>query len=61
MTKHIADHRSAPDSSRVLHFLRIAHYQPEAAWRATWRKPVTRAEGNRRLVEFVRIERTNQI
>ena len=60
MTKHIADHRSAPDSSRVQHFLRIAHNQPEAVWRAIWRKPVARADGNRQLVEFVRIERTNQ-
>ena len=60
MTKHIADHRSVSDGGRVLHFLRIASHKPEAVWRATWRKPVARADGNRRLVEFVRIERTNQ-
>ena len=55
MTKHIADHRSAPANGRLHHFLRIARDKPDAMWRASWSRPLTRSTTNRRVVEFMRI------
>lgn len=57
MTKHLADHRDASTGGRVKHFLRLARNRSEAAWQRVWQRPVERAQENRRLVEYVRIER----
>ena len=57
MTKHLADHRSAPGPGRLTAFVRIARDRSEAAWRQVWQRPVGRAEANQRLVQYVRIEK----
>jgi hypothetical protein len=57
MTKHLADHREASTGGRVKHFLRLARDRSEAAWDRVRQRPLDRAEENRRLVEYVRIER----
>lgn len=57
MTKHLADHREASTGGRVKHFLRLARDRSEAAWEQVWQRPFERADENRRLVEYVRIER----
>lgn len=57
MTKHLADHREASTGGRVKHFLRLARDRSEAAWDQVRQRPLDRAEENRRLVEYVRIER----
>ncbi len=58
MTKHIADHRAAPKAGRMIHFLRIARAaMPGLGWVALHQKPVPVLAGNRRTVEFARIER----
>lgn len=55
--KHLADHRSNSTGGRLTHFLRLARDRSEAAWVRVWQRPATRSQSNRRLVEFVRIER----
>lgn len=57
MTKHLADHRAAPDGGRVKAFLAIARGRGEDAWRALWQRPLERAENNQRLVQYLRIEK----
>lgn len=57
MTKHLADHRATSTGARVKHFLRLARNRSEAAWARVWQRPFERATENRRLVEYVRIER----
>lgn len=60
MTKHLADHREASNGGRVKHFLRLARDRSETVWRGLWQRPADRAEENRRLVEYVRIERGHE-
>ena len=36
MTKHLADHRTAPTGGRVKAFLTIARDRSESAWRGLW-------------------------
>jgi hypothetical protein len=43
------------------HFLRIARDRAEAAWGKAWQRPMTRADDNRRVVEYVRIARGRQV
>jgi hypothetical protein len=57
MSKHLADHRSSSNGGRVKHFMALARDRGEAVWRAVWQKAATRGDGNRRVVEYVRIER----
>lgn len=57
MSKHLADHREASNGGRMKHFLRLARDRSEAAWERVWQRPLERANDNRRLVEYVRIER----
>jgi hypothetical protein len=51
MTKHIADRRTPSQGGRVKNFLRIARHG-----RGFWHRSESTG-GNRRLVEFLRIER----
>lgn len=55
--KHLADHRSPAGSTRLVQFLRIARSRGESAWTRVWQRPFARLSGNRRVVEFARIER----
>ena len=57
MTKHLADHRTAPTGGRVKAFVSIARDRSETVWRALWQRPFDRAEDNQRLVQYVRIEK----
>ena len=57
MTKHMADHRTAPTGGRLKAFLRIAHDRSETVWRGLWQRPLDRATDNQRLVQYVRIEK----
>lgn len=61
MSKHLADHRKPSNGGRLTHFLRIARSGTNAFWRGVWQRPVGRAAGNRRLMEFVRIERGRDV
>ncbi len=57
MTKHLADHRTAPTGGRVKAFLTIARDRSETVWRGLWQRPFDRASSNQRLVQYVRIEK----
>lgn len=57
MSKHLADHRATPTGARLQHFLRIARNQSEAVWQGLWQRPVGPSDSNRRVLEFIRIER----
>lgn len=57
MTKHLADHRTAPTGGRVKAFLTIARDRSESTWRGLWQRRFDRAEDNQRLVQYVRIEK----
>jgi hypothetical protein len=51
MSRHLVDHRSRSNGSRVKHFLRLARVPRE-----TWHRPRVGA-GKARLIQFLRIER----
>lgn len=57
MSKHLVDQRKPSNGGRLKHFLRIARSQTDAFWRGVWQRPVERADGNRRLMEYMRIAR----
>lgn len=57
MSRHLADHRKASDGGRLKHFLRIARDGSDGLWRNVWQRPLTREAGNRRVLEFLRIDR----
>lgn len=58
MTRHLADRHDATSKARVKQFLRIDHSAKRAElWKVLWQRPVERAQTNRRLVEYLRIER----
>lgn len=57
MTRHLADHRALPEGGRVKHFLRIARAEVSTLWMRLAKRPRLTGEGNRRLVEYARIER----
>lgn len=61
MTKHLADHREASNGGRVKHFLRLARDRSETTWQRVWQRPLERTEDNRRLVEYLRIERGRSV
>lgn len=52
MAKHPVDHRKPSQGARVAAFLRIAK-----SGRTLWHRSESLPKGNRRLVEFMRIER----
>ena len=57
MTKHLADHRTAPSGGRVKAFVTIARDRSETVWRGLWQRPLDRSGDNQRLVQYVRIEK----
>jgi len=59
MGRHVADHHTSSQGGRIKHFLAIARSSRAAAavWRGAWQRAVARPEGNRRMVEFLRIAR----
>jgi ribosomal protein L18E len=59
--KHLADHDHKPSAARVKNYLRIARDHSENLWRGLWQRPLARSEGNRRVVEFVRIARGREV
>ena len=61
MTKHLADHRTPPSGGRVKAFVSIARDRSESFWRGLWQRPLSRSEGNRRVVEYVRIEKGREV
>jgi hypothetical protein len=58
MTKHIADHRTAPDTPRQQHFWALAKHEgaTHPAIRALTQRPTPQADDTR-LQQFLRIER----
>ncbi len=60
MAKHLADHRATSQGGRLRNFLRIAHDRSETMWQGLFRRDVARPAANRRVVEYVRIERIRQ-
>jgi hypothetical protein len=61
MIKHLADNRKATDGGRVKAFLPIARDRSQMVWRGLWQRPVMRAEDNKRLVQYVRIETGREV
>jgi len=57
MSKHLADHRTAPSGERVKAFVTIARRGSGHVGQALWKRPVERAADNQRLVQYVRIEK----
>jgi hypothetical protein len=60
MTRHLADHRTASEGGRLKHFLRIARDRSETTWRAVFQRNLSRDGDNRRVLEYIRIERQRQ-
>ena len=60
MSKHLADHARPTNGGRVKHFLRIARQGSESAWKGLWQHRTAPDDSNRRVVEYVRIERGRQ-
>lgn len=58
--KHLADHRSSSTGARLQNFLRLARAPGEKVWNRLHQRGRPLAAGNRRLVEFARIERGRQ-
>ena len=62
MTRHLAAHHEASSTGRVKRFLRIDHMtKGDSHWKALWQRPYERAKGNRRLVEYLRIARGEEV
>lgn len=62
MSRHLADKRAATDGGRVKHFLRISRMmQGEGVWRALWKAPRLKPAEDRRVVEYLRIERGREV
>lgn len=61
MSKHLADHREPAQSGRMKYFVAIARNRSEAVWQALWRRRFERPAGNRRVVEYVQIERGRNV
>ncbi len=59
--KHLADHRTTSAGARMVHFLRLDRTQNETVWAPVFQRSVLRNKGNRRVVEFVRIERGHDV
>jgi len=61
MSHHLADHRVSSQGGRTRHFLRIARIgKSGSVWRGLWQRPATRSQGNRRVVEYLRIEKGHE-
>jgi len=60
MARHLADHRTPSQGSRVMRFMAIDRARGESIWRAAAQKRDP-APGNRRLVEFLRIARGRSV
>ncbi len=60
MTRHLADHRETTTGGRVKHFLRIARQKGETMWDMVRRQP-SGPHTNRRVLEYVRIERGRRV
>lgn len=60
MSKHLADHRTAPSGGRVKAFVTIARRGGGHVWQALWKRPVERAADNQRLVQYIRIEKGHE-
>lgn len=61
MTKHLADHREPTDGGRLKHFLRLARDRSDAAWQVVKQRPRTLDESNRRVLEYIRIDRGRRV
>ena len=61
MMKHPTDHRSSSTGAKLKHFLRLARNRGEAAWEQVRQRGFTRVEGNRRVLEYIRIERGKRV
>ena len=60
MSRHLADHRSPSDGSRMRNFMRLARDRSERMWEEVRRKSPSEAEPGRRTAEFARIERGHE-
>lgn len=57
MSRHLADHRTPSGGGRMKNFLRIARAEGSMLWHSLMRMPRPMGAGNRRALEFIRIER----
>jgi hypothetical protein len=59
--RHLADHRSKPSAAKLVNFLRLARSAGERLLPRLQDDQRPPAQGNRRVLEFVRIERGRQV
>ena len=59
--KHLADHRTPSTGARFAQFLRLTRNRGEIVWARVWQRPVLLPVTNRRVVEYIRIERGREI
>ncbi|MEO6299116.1 MAG: hypothetical protein ABIV25_15070 [Paracoccaceae bacterium] len=57
MTRHLADHRTDSNVGRMTQFLRIDRSQSDRLWHPLWQKSQASLTDNRRVAEFLRIDR----
>jgi hypothetical protein len=56
MPRHLADHETPSSKDGLAHFLRISRGENPSFWKVLWKKG-TPEPTNRRVVEYVRIDR----
>lgn len=59
--KQITDHRESSKGARLVHFLRLARDRSESAWTRVWKHPRGPAPSDRRVAEYLRIERGREV
>lgn len=62
MSRHLADHRKPSQGGRMKHFLQIARGAASGEiWHKLWQRPAERGESNRRVAEYVRIDKGREV
>ena len=59
--RHLADHDRSPSGARMKNFVQIARDRSESLWRVLWQKPSALGASNRRVLEYVRIDRGRRV
>lgn len=57
MSRHLADKRVPSTGRRAQEFLRMARAEGSQFWAGFWRRPRATGEGNRRMAQYLRIDR----
>ncbi len=57
MSRHLTDHEKPAQEEGLKHLLRIARAETAGFWKTLWKRRSLPAPADRRIVEYVRIEK----